>query len=1070
MQTPSNALTQWLALTWERPERSYNPDLRAFLSDLLGYPRAFVVTEDRAATGYPDIKLLSDERVAWVVGDLKPDDGELLNVSRRTALWRDKCKYVDGLTRYVIFMTAHFIWVLSADGAPVTEVGEPLDLRTISLSELRNRLGFLRFEAASHAQQWREFVDGRFPFVYLKLDVPDTLRQLRRDLRAGFQELTDAATRAMTVLGGEYKDYLHRRDEIERDLVGHQDTQRRARVRIELDYSFVRRLFGEAITQFEEQYGRDIESSRPQDQAKRVQEAFVADSAATLIARVLFLRLIEDLNMQPRRLSNGGPRNWATFVKNLTGDARSLVRLVSEDMARVYQDPFVPTVFDWIQHANGELDVALQRLILRLNAYDFAGLSEEILGDIYQQFLPPAKRKRLGEFYTPPSIVEWILDTTVRTHGLGRILDPGCGSGSFLVQYVHSRLEDARSRRLDLAVVCRELQAEVWGFDLNPFAAFISLFQMIWAMLRFDSKNSSPHIEIHNLNSLLNDSDIERFVGADRLPPGAKARDSQKWKYVLGNPPYIRAERIKYGAEMRELWGQVWGQNADTGLVFLYRALTQWLEAGGFLGMVVSGGYANSETAGKVWHLLHPGQLAALRKVVWLEFVEEDGKPSPVWEVSRVPMILVIERSPASDDDEIELLVPTRWPSHETPARIKYSEFFDFRVNPRVTNGVAPHGDYLLPLVLPSDIPLLRRLSVTGNGSAYELLGSHVNWTYGIQPSGAAITPEAVGTRPVQVIKAACLSVAWSGEPIGWLDLDAVSQRPNGKLSLWRLDRKPGAVTIQAAQIVRSPFAAVGGDAAALNSVVVGEVSSLTRAKAIALYINSSLARFYWAVKLRSGVLQGYYSQVYPRTLQSLPWPKSLDVHAMASNYDRLAEVSARAKNNPNEWLLAETERRLEVAHIRITEPAVGLAFDVNGEPLRVDELQLDGRRIAPLASFSNAESAEFVYLLLTLTSDEDARVTAQDVQKLALPVDLKPLLIAYRQRLTAFEQVEQDFSTAFRSADAAVYDAFGISLEEREYLAERLNSFPLSRLLPRYPWQAVRPRPIKTYMVDRFA
>jgi hypothetical protein len=48
------------------------------------------------------------------------------------------------------------------------------------------------------------------------------------------------------------------------------------------------------------------------------------------------------------------------------------------------------------------------------------------------------------------------------------------------------------------------------------------------------------------------------------------------------------------------------GQNADTGLIFLYRALHEWLEPNGWFGMVVSGGYANSEAAAKVWRLLQP--------------------------------------------------------------------------------------------------------------------------------------------------------------------------------------------------------------------------------------------------------------------------------------------------------------------------------------------------------------------------------------------------------------------------------------------------------------------------------
>ena len=1070
MPKPADALTQWLALTWERPERSYNPNVRDFFSALLGYPKNKVVTEDRAASGFSDVKLVTEEGTAWVVGELKKDDAYLLDAARRAELWNDKRKYVDGLTRYVLFLTAHLLWIVTADGSPHPDFEMPLDLRTVTYDELTARLTFLRYETANHASQWAEFVKGDLPYTYLKLDNPDTLRQLRGDLRIGFQELTDAATQTMQTLLTEYEEYRSRLKEIEENLVGYQDTQRRARVRIELKYGFARRLFDEAIGQFEEQYGRDIEASRLEEQKKRIREAFVADSAAALMARVLFLRLVEDLGMQPRRLSNGGPQDWTRFIKNLTGDARALVRHISEDLAGIYREPFQPTVFDWIQRASEELDIALQRLIVRMNAYDFSGLSEEILGDIYQQFLPPQKRKRLGEFYTPPSIVEWILDKTVREHGLGTLLDPSCGSGSFLVRYAHWRLETARQMNFDVPQVSRELQAEAWGFDINPFAAFISLFQMLWALLRFDPNGSTPTIEVHNLNSLLNDTNIVAFVGEEHLPPGSMARDGMNWRYVVGNPPYIRAERVKYGGEMRELWASVWGQNADTGLVVLYRAFTEWLEPGGWFGMVVSGGYANSETAGKVWQLLHPGRNMALRKIVWLEFA---GK---LWDANVIPMILIAERVPAQENDEIELYVPSKWPDDAVPVKVKYADFFDPAINPRVTSAVALYGDYLLPFLESGDVPLLRKLYPNGNGSPFEPLGNVAKWTYGIQRGGVEVTDALTGTKPIQVIAGRSLAVGWGGEPAGWIDLDAVKARTFGKLSLWRTEPYPTQY-VAVAKIGLVPFAAVmeanGVNIGSLDTLTIAEVSN-TKPAAIAAYVNSSLARFYWALKLRAGVLQGSSrATMYPRSLAAIPWPKSLTPEteqALANGYDRLAELANRAKNNPNEWFLAETERRLETGRLRLTEPALGLRFTEAGAESLLEELTLNANRIEPLAEFANPALAEFVFHLLTLTVEEGAVVKSADIQKLVVPRDYAEALAEYQQRITAFRGVEQDFMAALAAVDTAVYAAFGLTPDEQGYITQRLNRFPLNRLQPRYPWQAVRPRPIKAYMEDRFA
>lgn len=1075
----SDPLAQWLSLSWDRPERSYNPDLRDFLAGLLDYPKNKVVTEDSGASGYPDIKLLSPEGIAWVVGDLKKEDDRLTNAVKRAALWEDKRKYVDGLTRYVLFLTAHFLWVATADGASLPTLPEPLNLRNFTLEELQARLAFLGYKAASHAQQWDEFTTGIFPYSYLDLGGADAVERLQGDLRGGFAELQQASIKAIAALRAQYEDYVRRREDIHRNLVGLHETQHRAQMRLELQYEFVRRLFTEAIPQFEDQYGRDIEANKSEERRKRITEAFVADSVAALMARVLFLRLVEDLGLtQKRRLSNGGPRNWTAFIENLTGDARALVRVASEDVARVYREPFTHTVFDWIHYANGELDEALQRLIVRFNAYDFSGLSEEVIGDIYQQFLPPQKRKQLGEYYTPPSIVDWILDQTVRGHGLGTLLDPSCGSGSFLVRYAHWRLEDAAQRHLDPELVRDQVQEEVWGFDLNPFAAFISLFQITWALLRSFKSSAPPHVHVYNLNSLLQDRDIAPWVGEEHLAPGSLERDTKKWRYIVGNPPYIRAERVKYGGEMKALWQAIWDQNSDTGLVFLYRALQEWLEPGGFLGMVVSGGYANSAAAAKVWNLLLPGKCAALRKVVWLEFVEENGKPVSLWDAARVPLILIIERAEAKPEDEIEMYVPSSWPGNSPAVKVPYAQFFEKQVSPKVTNGNGNGnslwGDYLLPLLQPDDVPLLRRLYP--DGSQFQPLGEVAKWTYGIQRGGVDVTDEPTGEKPIQVIAGRSLAVAWPGEPAGWVDLDAVKNRPFGKLSLWGDVAYPKKYVITTT-LGKAPIVSVVSDndgLASVNSTIVSRDEKV-KPEAIAAYLNSSLARFYWAVRLRSAVIQGYYATFYPRTFEAMPWPVNMTPEQelqLAAGYDELARLAARAKNSPNEWLLTETERRLAAGNKSLTEPAYGLRFEAGDMTALAEELLLDGAQIRTelllFAEFANANLAEYVYRVLTLTAKEDKPITTLDAQKLLVPNDYAALMQEYRARDAGFQRVEQDFLQALEDVDTAVYAAFGMT-DAKPAIAQRLSTFPLNRLRPRYPWETVRPRAIKSYTEDRF-
>lgn len=686
-----------------------------------------------------------------------------------------------------------------------------------------------------------------------------------------------------------------------------------------------------------------------------------------------------------------------------------------------------------------------------------------------------------------------MLEATVFSRGEGRLLDPSCGSGSFLVRYVHRCLEDAKARDLAADDLLQELQTNVWGFDLNPFAAFISHFQLMWAMLRFKPTTVPPQVRVYNLNSLLRDDDLLPILGESDLPAGSVERDREQWKYILGNPPYIRAERVKYGEEMKRLWQQVWGQNADTGLLFLYRALTESLEPGGFLGMVVSGGYANSEAAAKVWQLLYPGREAALRELVWLEFTDK-----PLWDVARVPLILVIERSPAKENDEIELYVPSTWRSNEAPVKVRYGDFFDAKVNPRVTDidpkypGSGIWGDYLLPLLHPDDVPILRKLHPNGNGGnvvelkeavARQVSGNNRPfwWTYGIQRGGAEVTPEPTGENCVRVIAGRSLAVGWQGEPAGWVDLDVVRERPNGKLSLWG-DRNPETI-LAVAKFTRAPVASTieleleDSSIAALDTVIIAiPQDNSTPAESVAAYLNSKLARFYWAITLRSGVIQGYYATNYPRTLEALPWIKNLDgaiAQRLTDGYNNLARLAAIAKNNPDEWLLSEVETRIETKRYKLSDRRLGLNFsNWSDEEVPVQELSLDGNSItAGLFSLQlvDANLAELVYKLLVLNIDEDSSIAKVTIQKLLVPPDYAELMEEYRQRLATFEKVEADFFAALDTIDRAVCEMFGLSEAETAHIETRLKSFPLNKLQPRYPWETVKPRPIKAYTEDRF-
>jgi len=1071
-------LKEWLSLDWTRPERSYNPNVRDFLASMLGYPKDHVVTEDSAGEGYADIQLTTPDGEPWIVGDLKKDDLWLFDPDRREQLWVDKRKYVSGTTRYVLFLTPHALDVRLPNGERLDSVPSPILLAEVDASHLRTRLAFMAYEAASHERQWQVFICGKLPYSYLTLGVQENQRKLQFELTGSFRELTEVAEAILNESHAAYVEYSKLRDDIKESLATDPETQRRALNRLAHVNRFPKNLFEDLLPSFEEQYGRDMDVSSEADRMRRIIEAFAADSVAALVARVLFLRLVEDLGLTlKRRLSNGGPEHWSSFVEELTGDAGALFRAAAEDVSRIYSEPFEPSVFDWIQEADSKVGTALQRLIIRLNAYDFSTLSEEILGDIYQQFLPLKKRKRLGEYYTPSTIAGYLLGETVQKHGRGRVLDPACGSGSFLVREVHTRIEDAQRRGLDPESVIEEILHDICGFDINPFAAFITRFQIMWALLRFSKDRRDPQPHVYNINSLLKDSSIAKHLGTRHLPPGSIARDSEKWKYVVGNPPYIRAERVKYGEEMRKLYQGVWGQNADTGLLFLDRAILEWLEPGGRLGMVVSGGYANSEAAAPVWTLLQPGESASLRKIVWLEFI------ASVWAPNVIPMLLVIEKVPARETDIIELAVPRTWPHDFSFESIKYSDFFDARISPNAAPN-AGWGRYLLPLLVGADIPVLRSLypdQQTFVPLRYAVeprrsRGRTSYWTYGIQRGGAQTTREPISGRSLRVFSGGDIAVASLQASHMWLDLDQVERRNYGKLSLWS---QSGPTTYLAVnEIGLAPAAVVvTGEphpAAALNSVVV----ALPRAggplpEAVAAYLNSDLARFYWATTLRSGVLEGSSrSHLYPRVLEALPWPRQLSSASekrLHNAYKELEVAAQRTISSPEKWLVESTASLSPEEGLRLTDPLAGLTFRTWSDPM-VDELEQNGDTISSgLSSLTLADEGLAQLAVTLLRAQCEDQISRHAMQSLVVPKDWRPVVSEYRKRLDNHTHARKGFESRLRELNEAAFEAFGISKTNRLYIETRLATFPLSRLNPRYPWVPVKKNTARSFEQDRF-
>lgn len=143
--------------------------------------------------------------------------------------------------------------------------------------------------------------------------------------------------------------------------------------------------------------------------------------------------------------------------------------------------------FAWVSEAApaGQTEALLHSIATRLTAaYDLAAIQEDLLKELYQELVDPETRHDLGEFYTP----DWLAELTLREAGfpprdaqepgIPALLDPACGSGTFLFTAVRLLRESGR-RGKRLVEFCAEHLA---GVDVHPLAVSIAKTNLLLAL------------------------------------------------------------------------------------------------------------------------------------------------------------------------------------------------------------------------------------------------------------------------------------------------------------------------------------------------------------------------------------------------------------------------------------------------------------------------------------------------------------------------------------------------------------------------------------------------------------
>lgn len=188
---------------------------------------------------------------------------------------------------------------------------------------------------------------------------------------------------------------------------------------------------------------------------------------------------------------------------------------------------------------NGFSDV-LKKLEQAMISYHTAENSSfhyrhDLLKQIYHALIPKPLRHALGEFYTPDWLAHLTWQTTINlnsncdTASL-RVLDPTCGSGTFLLEIIHAKRESGCSLLQLLDTVC--------GIDINPLAVLTAKTNVLLSVFDLLSPGMTITLPVYR-------GDI--LSPPDHIPQA---------DLILGNPPWINWEYLpeSYRLRSQHLW------------------------------------------------------------------------------------------------------------------------------------------------------------------------------------------------------------------------------------------------------------------------------------------------------------------------------------------------------------------------------------------------------------------------------------------------------------------------------------------------------------------------------------
>jgi len=322
-------------------------------------------------------------------------------------------------------------------------------------------------------------------------------------------------------------------------------------------------------------------------------------------------------------------------------------------------------------------------------SYDFSVMDADVLGAVYEQYLghvatiakrkvkegqgqfdlgvdvsleaKKEKRKEQGIYYTPKWVTNYIVKHTVgrflaeHSHDENikiRVVDPACGSGSFLIRAYdellnyHAAASGKPVSELDQWDRLPVLNRNIFGVDLDGQAVEIARLNLLLRSLARREILPSLADNIRRGNSLISgvESELEKYFGKswnekrpfDWQHEFAPAVQGGDFDVVIGNPPYIRIQTLPrdeadyYRDHLASASGSF-----DIYVLFLEKGI-ELLKPGGRLGFICSSKFLKSQYGA--------GILQLIKKNCTVENIVDLSAQTVFAEATTYPVIVVLKK------------------------------------------------------------------------------------------------------------------------------------------------------------------------------------------------------------------------------------------------------------------------------------------------------------------------------------------------------------------------------------------------------------------------------------------